>query len=1592
MRKGNEKPWKISERIKRIFSYKLVLIGLIAFILILNLARAMSNEPQIINAKVNPLKVQPGDILITTVEFKDDYGIISAVASYEHENKDCILINLQKDCDTVTDEIPMSLIEGDKLEGTYKAAWVVHDTKIKKYYTTVYLTNKLGLTSMKKLEWWDPEVGHSASAILADTFDSGNFTFQDDLYINDKLGIGTTEPQQTLNVVGELNVTQGLNLSMYQSCTALETDASGNMLCGSDDGGSMDYTNIALTNNSNIFTENQTIEDSLNITNYLRVDNDTLFVNTHNNKVGIGTIDPESKLYVSGGDIGIDTGYSLYWDNENVALERTSGKLILRGYSGWDFYDTQGDETRIHITQTGNLGIGTTNPQQTLNVVGELNVTQGLNLSMYQSCTALETDASGNMLCGSDDGGSMDYTNLAMTNDTNTFTLNQTFSSDVWVSDRVGIGTTNPNNELHVIGQAQISEELGVGTAPLDWIALTFYKAKNVSDLQGFRAISGTVSDTTDHNNTHYTQGLYSGTYLDQEVGTRNAGYARGAYIFSLMRTNHTQKRQTGVFSQGGIYGPGGADVSGTIETLSLFEGGLINQNSGTINNAYGVLLDMGADLGTVDNSYAFYATDIYGTNQYGVYINDADAKSYFGGSVGIGADTTPDARLEITNTTGGSLMISSTASGDGDLFIVDDSGKVGIGTTNPQQELNVVGELNVTQGLNLSMYQSCTALETDASGNVLCGSDDGGSIDYTNIALENRTNYFTSLQHFGAGLNITGDVNITGDLNITGGVNLSSFTSCTALETDSEGNLVCGSDNGGSMDYTNLAMTNESNSFGNHDQTFDTDTLFLDSAGDKIGIGTIYPQQKLNVVGDLNVTKGLNLSMYQSCTALETDSAGNVLCGTDNMGAEEGTINSTAWNKTGTNVFLADPDDSVGIGTNTPGSKLTVYNGNLNVSNATGTTLFVDGDTGYVGIGTTSPQNELNVVGDGNFTGNLIVEGGDITGANSIAIDLGETDTDAVVITTDNVGDYDDPDLVINSGGEGNIRLGQADSDTGFQIYTDSETYPHALNIRTELNPDAADYELFTVQSSGAAERFSVIHGAAAGYASQFYDSLAVGAAGDNSPSVDHIDLGATNSGDLFVSDDVEIDGQVFADGAGDNYFAGNLQVDGTASITGVINADATSTAISADGDLVFTGSGDIIDFSDDAADKVHWYSNTYGTGIESSTLTDWSGSQFRWRVGGTTVSGGTERMLLDSSGNLQMDGDLTVGGGNINLPFGDNALESVDEWLRINDGSEHSAGVYMGTSVLGVGNTYIGGYDAATGEIDLLANGNINMVGTLTAADIECTNCIDTGDLKTVNTGLLSGTCVTRGDRFNLIMNDYTFFPNFGDNTGTTNGYLGFRSYNSITTDDTVGRLEMNCGDPLNYEIRWRYVTASRTPELFVWYDLENKVLRQVWHSEIEHPEVLPIEYNNIPKDTDGNPLWIPIQVTVFDKSLLEMDGAELRTNYTITRYEKPENLSSDDELLTKPKEEGAVLITHPEIYYGKLEYCSTCADSLLALENNSFKQENPEKPMATAEENQAVKILENQQKIQELEARLAALENMIEQSNGSVIIKVK
>ncbi|MCB2154486.1 tail fiber domain-containing protein [bacterium] len=115
-----------------------------------------------------------------------------------------------------------------------------------------------------------------------------------------------------------------------------------------------------------------------------------------------------------------------------------------------------------------------------------------------------------------------------------------------------------------------------------------------------------------------------------------------------------------------------------------------------------------------------------------------------------------------------------------------------------------------------------------------------------------------------------------------------------------------------------------------------------------------------------------------------------------------------------------------------------------------------------------------------------------------------------------------------------GNLAIGN------YQIFTDGfETAKGApasqgLVVQAQDNPDAlGEYQLFSVQSSGDANRFSVIHGMT-GFASQFKDSLAVGSGGEVDlvyiDSSADVDFGTDGAADLWVADDIEAGGTVYA------------------------------------------------------------------------------------------------------------------------------------------------------------------------------------------------------------------------------------------------------------------------------------------------------------------------------------------------------------------------------------------------------------------------------------------------------------------------------
>jgi len=102
----------------------------------------VENIPKIVNAYVNPIKVQPGDVMTITVEAEDDSGIKEVIAEMPYEGG--------------SDLVNLELVNGTVNNGTWQGEWIVHDTLVKDYTTIITVINLNDVSSKSIIEWRDP--------------------------------------------------------------------------------------------------------------------------------------------------------------------------------------------------------------------------------------------------------------------------------------------------------------------------------------------------------------------------------------------------------------------------------------------------------------------------------------------------------------------------------------------------------------------------------------------------------------------------------------------------------------------------------------------------------------------------------------------------------------------------------------------------------------------------------------------------------------------------------------------------------------------------------------------------------------------------------------------------------------------------------------------------------------------------------------------------------------------------------------------------------------------------------------------------------------------------------------------------------------------------------------------------------------------------------------------------------------------------------------------------------------------------------------------------------------------------------------------
>ena len=109
----------------------------------------------------------------------------------------------------------------------------------------------------------------------------------------------------------------------------------------------------------------------------------TRFIINDDGKVAIGTVNPEYNLHI----------YENSTAGAFLGFEDISGKAEIHTYSGNLYFDVADDGADMAILNDGNVGIGTTSPQEKLHIVGNITqqdnnmATQRLHLGYTQSST-----------------------------------------------------------------------------------------------------------------------------------------------------------------------------------------------------------------------------------------------------------------------------------------------------------------------------------------------------------------------------------------------------------------------------------------------------------------------------------------------------------------------------------------------------------------------------------------------------------------------------------------------------------------------------------------------------------------------------------------------------------------------------------------------------------------------------------------------------------------------------------------------------------------------------------------------------------------------------------------------------------------------------------------------------------------------------------------------------------------------------------------------------------------------------------------------------------------------------------------------------
>jgi hypothetical protein len=880
------------------------------------------------------------------------------------------------------------------------------------------------------------------SAITISTFTTGP-GITEKMRIDEigNVGIGSTTPSSRLTVSGDAwfggNVVATGTLAVTGTTTTsgLSVGTLSGLLWGTNGAVSAISTSSLGLAGTLIGTTGQI--PYFNGTNSV-VGTSSIFLAASGN-VGIGTTSPNKLLHLAGSN----SNTSLRLDYSGAATGRVydiNPYIKDVNNAGFEIYDVTGSASRLTISSTGNVGIGTTSPSQKLEVSGG-NIQIDNNRGYYGRLTTgvavnlMRYDGSNNALLGANSeirlagsvflqpptGGNITITGGATDGPTAVGTIINTlntlssstaklvsfrntsteqafigYNGSAYFAGNVGIGSSTPVGNLVVKDPSTIAKLIlqsgDISVTAGDTLSqLDFYNADSSTDMTGETASIRNIAETDFTSFANSGLGFFTSYNVRPAVLTEKMRITSNGNVGIGTTTPATLLHVLG----GGIAGPA---TSGTTQSS-----GQLRLQGGSGNN---VVLDMGSYSTTGMWLQATHKGDL--SLEYPLLLNPN------GGNVGIGT-TSPGAKLEVW---GGVRISGESVPSRGHLSLTRNSfNYIQAGGDNGAD-----GALAfITAGRSASLANIAMYLKPDNSaifnGNVGIGTTTPNyklSIEGSNLV----TSYFDTTGGTGAqlirmndnDLQFSFDAGNNGDVNTnlmtltsTGNVGIGTTTpnAKLAVYTDvasTDPTLVV--QNASAAGGAYIVMQNGDSGLASSDGLFfgyspadsavfwnrentalrfgtnDIERARIDNNGN-VGIGTTTPIAKLSVTGSGYF--GGNLTATGTLSVTSTTTTG---------GLSVGNLSGLLWGTNG--AVSAVSTSSLGLAGTLIGTtgQIPYFNGTNSVVGTSSVFLAANGN---VGIGTTSPTEKLTIaksLGSG-YTSMLSFNELSNNGNNSMGIDF---------------------------------------------------------------------------------------------------------------------------------------------------------------------------------------------------------------------------------------------------------------------------------------------------------------------------------------------------------------------------------------------------------------------------------------------------------------------------------------------------------------------------------------------------------------------------------------------------------------------------